>query len=738
MKNDKKLSIDEVRRFFKAKGPLHSLFPKFETRKQQQKMAQQVAEAYNDSAIALAEAGTGTGKSLAYLVPAVLWAMKKRKRTVIATHTITLQEQLLNNDIPLVKKLFGDDSFKAVLVKGMSNYLCPRKLDDAIISIDGDTKELNDIASWAAKNSTGDRSDMPFMPSRRSWEKVCAENDACSNIQCPHYKECPFFKARREAHDAQILLVNHHLLFSDLAARGDDPDFTKSAVLPGYQHLIIDEAHTLEDVATEHLASNADKMVLHRLVGKLLPKNNTFKTGGKIALLKRKILQRYKKRDNIEIVAVANKLEHELPAEKGRLLTAVDEVFALVEDFSGFFKAQDEDVEKGQRLRLRKSHQNHAFWKEELLPAVEQLLEEIRSFTQSLEALDASIIGLDDKGLTADTDSVRLDIRAVKARLESVGVVMHTFFFEGLKETTVRWMEVHKKGRYGGNVAIVDADLDISEILAKTFFTKLSSVVLCSATLAANNSFGFIRERLGIIEEKVGTKPVTEAIYGSPFDHKKQVLMAVPKDMPIPSDKNFIAAAAKKAKEIIHLSRGNAFVLFTSYAMMKQCHNHLKEDLEKAGFPVMCQGEDDRKTLLERFRDTNYSVLMGTDSFWEGVDVVGEALRCVIIVKLPFRVPDEPITEARTELIDKNGGNSFFDYAVPSAIVKFKQGFGRLIRNKTDRGCIACLDPRIITKPYGKRFMRSIPECSQVVDAGENFSSTIEDFYRKTYHLTKK
>ncbi len=731
------LDADEALKLVAPGGEISMHLRAFESRPQQQQMVRQVVDAYNDKHISLIEAGTGTGKSLAYLIPAVLWALKNKERTVISTHTINLQEQLLNKDIPLLFKVF-DTTFKAVLVKGMGNYLCLRKLEDAKIAPSDDAEALAKIDSWVGKTIDGSRSDLPFLPSAVVWNRVNAESDACNATRCPHYKDCYFFRARRKANDAQIIIVNHHLLFSDIVMRMEGGSFSESGILPGYGRLILDEAHNVEDVATDHFASRIDRLILLHQFKKLHAEVNEYANGGKLSLLKHKILKYYGAKENVDVIALVNRLTMELPAEQEQLSIHVNDVFSKIEAFCRHFPAAGDDgFAGGQKWRLRAGHFNHPYWVKELCPAVKHLMEALKSFIESIDGIKDDVKDLKNAILDSDAEGIFLDIGAVKTYLVKACELFKAFFFNELSRSAVRWIEVFSVSGVS-NVRIIDAELDISSMLADSIFSKLQTVVLCSATLATNAKFSFIRERLGILEEKLSGRAVVENIYNSPFDYKKQAMLAVPTDMPNPMDHRFTEEASHNIMEVVKACRGNAFVLFTSHAMMRECYGHVKDALECRKHRVFLQGDASRDSLLSMFRETDRSILFGTDSFWEGVDVVGEALRCVVIVKLPFRVPTEPITEARSEFIEKNGGRPFIDYTVPSAIVKFKQGFGRLIRNSSDRGCIVCLDPRIVKKPYGKLFIKSLPECQHAMDAGSALPEMIEKFYKKTYRLTKK
>lgn len=740
--NESGLDTEKVLKILQPNGPLSQSLRGFEPRAQQQEMAANVIAAYNRNEIAMIEAGTGTGKSLAYLLPAVMWANQQKERTVISTNTITLQEQLINKDIPLLLRTLNLD-LKAVLVKGMSNYICLRKLEDvkyelALLSPQ-ESEEMHKIDVWKENTQEGSRSDLSFVPSYSVWEKVCAESDTCNRNECPHYQNCHFFKARREAADAQLLVVNHHLLFADLASRAENDNYNEDAVLPLYSRLILDEAHNIEDIATEYFASKVSQMQILRVLGKLAAEKNA-KAHGKLPLLKDRLTDIFRNSPPGGVTSILTRLNIDLPGVRRDLQTNTMEAFEtfgqFVQELQNGGGMQDETIPGERKLRILPMHQTHPAWSNEVLVAARKLIDSKRRYIQALNGLETDLKELDNDRVNDQTKSIRHDIAALSKRLNSHCTVLEDFVAAQPPASQVRWIEVQPL-RSMTNIQLIDADLDISKRLVNYLFSKFPTIVLCSATLTTNNQFDFFRRRLGITPELLGNRRVTQNIYDSPFNYYQQAMLAVPSDLPSPSDPSFNREASEKIWEAIQASHGNAFVLFTSYKMMQSCYVQLQKRLELNRYHVFKQGDDNRQSLLNRFKATDRSVLFGTDSFWEGVDVAGEALRCVIIVKLPFKVPSEPIIQARTEAIAARGGDPFMEYSLPNAIVKFKQGFGRLIRNKKDRGCIICLDTRLLTKQYGKMFLDSLPGCKQTFDTGAKVHQAMKDFYRATYHLVK-
>lgn len=736
--HEKKLTLepDKVEPILKPGGALCLSLKNFEPREQQQQMLLNVLESYNKSRIALIEAGTGTGKSMAYLIPSLLWGVINDERTVISTATINLQEQLFHKDIPLIKSALNL-GVKAVLVKGMGNYICKRRLEEASYELrilpPEEAADLARIQAWEQTTHDGSKSSMNFSPLPQVWESVCAEYDSCNKDQCHHYKQCHFFAARKEATDAKILIVNHHLLFSDLSTREGE-----EGLLPYYTRVIIDEAHNIEDIATDFFASKLSTLNMLKLLSRLMSEKHG-KNHGKLPQLKNKLENFYKGNHTREVSSILNRLQIDLPGMRRDLVTQFMETFNAMNDFINNFIRDDEDDEKIQenKLRILSTHAKHDYWLSHIHARSKKTSNAIGSFVEALNALDNDIKGLKEERLTEQTKGILFEINTLANRLSGAQLTLEQFIRTEDIPEKVRWIETQLI-RNSLNTTIIDADLDVSKSLAKYLFNRFPSVVLCSATLTTNRDFKFIRSRFGLHPGLLEERVVNEHIYDAPYDYDKQALLVVPTDICSPNEIKFTEDAAEAIWIAIQASRGNAFVLFTSYSMLKACFNILEKRLKENRFHTWKQGDDNRRTLLHHFQSTDRSVLFGTDSFWEGVDVAGEALRCVILVKLPFKVPKEPIIEARSEAIRERGGSPFFEYQIPHAIVKFKQGFGRLIRNRKDRGCIVCLDTRIHEKNYGQLFLNSLPPCGKAFVKKEQLFQTMSDFYRKTHYLTKE
>jgi len=709
---------------FSKNGLLSRFLEGFEERSGQTAMARDVLSTYSDNRIALIEAGTGIGKSLGYLVPAIFWALKAKAKTVISTHTIALQEQLILKDIPFLLNVMDLD-LKVCLLKGMGNYLCLRKLKDLqqqplLIALD-EAQEIASIEKWEEKTEEGSRSEIPFALSPSTWEKVAAEADSCNHVHCPEYKRCYYYKAKKEAADAQLIVVNHHLLFSDLSARQRLDFKEEKAIIPSFEHLVLDEAHTLEEVALDIFSTAVDRHGLVRLLGKI--SSDVHPERCRLALV-RQTLQ------GLPTLSphLIHLLEVALPAQKREIIHGIEAAFGELDSFlTAYLKTNPQKEEWEVRLRLDPAVITAETWSVSLTAMFIKVAEELKHFTLQLGALERQLSQYKDGAQEENIKNHTLDLHSLGQRIEEKAELLSAFFTEKLEDKKVKWIE-WKKNRYYSNVALFNATLDVSRILEEHLFRRLRGAVLCSATLTSGGNFKFAKERLGLAAEEPAL-PITENIYESPFDYENRVLLLVPNDLSAPSDPQFIQLACENILLAIEASQGSAFVLFTSYEMLQACYEKTQE---KISFPLMKQGDLPRHQLIEKFRAREGNVLFATDSFWEGVDVPGEALRCVILVKLPFKVPSDPLFAAYMEMLEKEGKNPFYDYSVPQAVIKFKQGFGRLMRKKWDRGCILCLDNRILKKHYGKVFLKSLPPCGKFFGPASKVKEEMKSFYART------
>ncbi|HEU0142041.1 MAG TPA: ATP-dependent DNA helicase [Bryobacteraceae bacterium] len=626
-----------VRRFFARTGLLSQWHPNFEYRPGQLEMAEAVENALTSRKHLIVEAGTGTGKTLAYLMPAIL----SGKRVVVSTGTKNLQEQLFFKDVPFLERHF-ERPLRVCYMKGRSNYACRQKIYDAerepILSGLEEVADFQIIRDWEQHTETGDRAEIKTLPENSSaWSKIDARRDLCTGQKCQQFERCFVTLMHQRAIESDIIIVNHHLFFADLAVKDED----YSGIIPEYHAVIFDEAHEIEDVAGQYFGVSVSNFQFEEL-----------------------------RRD---VLAVARRKDFG-SAELDRILITAEQcanrffsLFGNVEGRTGF---------RGQQAFL----ENHE--------------EEYRDVLRSLELISMQLQLIKQQ----PEEIIPLHRRSTELgdRLE--------FWMAGCDSRYVYWIE-----RRGRGCFLQATPIDVSEILEQRLFEEVDAVVLTSATLAVGGGFDYVSRRLGA--RNAGT-----LIVPGHFDYERQALFYVPQHMPDPRSPAFAAVAADEIKQLLKLSRGRAFVLFTSYQQMRIVYDRVSLAIE---YPTLMQGTGPRSALLEEFRQTPNCVLFATSSFWQGVDVPGDQLSCVIIDKLPFAVPSDPVVEARVASIRADGGNPFYDYQIPQAAIALKQGFGRLIRSRTDRGVLALLDNRITKQRYGQVFFDSLP--------GYGFTTRIAD-----------
>ncbi len=686
-------------------GPFAAVFESFESRCGQQEMAAAVARTMHEGGVALIEAGTGTGKSLAYLVPAALHALQTGEKVVISTNTITLQEQLLNKDIPLVQKAFASE-LKACLVKGWSNYLCRLRLEYALgqeSAPEQEMAELQQLAVWAAETQEGTLSEHQREP--MVWQQVCAESDTCVRAQCPYYSECFFFRARAQMDAAHLLVVNHYLLFADVAVRKAVGWDTERAVLPLYKYCILDEAHHIEQVASSYLSESLSEYGLHRLLYRIYHGSRNQKPRGVLSTVSHQATTSLMFNKEPEL---ANDILRLLEQEAYPLLNQLSETGAQLFNSVSMWLAQTQ--RQVSRIRAGQERTN---WQTTVKSHSERFAEMFMELASLLRRVKKDAAPL----LTEDPLTLyELDALAQRC-LGWANLAAHIGVAED--DEQVYWVD---SSGYRGQVRALATPLQVGPII-KEWIDSLHSLVCTSATLSVAGSFGFIRQRMGLADDDA----VSELVISSPFHFREQALIAIPLDLPEPNAPSYPTALTHAVKEIILASRGRAFVLFTSYALLKHVAEQLKPVCEAEGWPLLVQGQDGRSHMLNTFR-AETSVLLGTDSFWEGVDVPGDALSCVILTRLPFRVPDDPVTEARMEDMRKAGLDPFYNFSLPEAILKFKQGFGRLIRSHTDHGAVVVCDKRILQRSYGRFFFASLPDCTGAKGRLEDVVSAVRDW----------
>ena len=644
-------AFSDVGDVFAAGGVIAQSFDGFEARPQQVQMAHAVQKALLDSRHLVVEAGTGVGKSFAYLVPAIGLVRNKAGRVLVSTYTITLQEQLTDKDIPFLGES-GCGGFTAALAKGRGNYLCKRRFEFALRRQKGLFDEFGSalamLKDWASQTKDGSLSDVPFVPKAGVWDAVKSEHGNCRGRKCSHFRDCFYWRARRRLEGADIIVANHALMFSDLVLKEQGV-----SLLPDYRYVVVDEAHNIEHVAEGHFGIDISDSKIKFLLNGL-----------------------YNSRTHKGLLAYTN-------AEK-----AVNIVGQTMRETRAFFKKVRDWYELNKGETGGRCYAN--FVDDTVSGHLKNLRLELVKLVKKAEDFDE-----------------KFEIIRFVDRCEVLAEELDCFLRQG-KDDHVYWVEI--RGSRSSTVSLRSAPLNVGEEVRRCLFDKYESVVLTSATLSSGGSDG--KSGFGFFAERVGLRDFDALRLGSPFDYEKQVTVYIEKGLPYPNEPAFVGTASETVRKYVQQTGGRAFVLFTSYAMLEEMAEKLRDWLAENDIDLLQQGAGiDRTALLRRFKRCETSVLFGTDSFWQGVDVPGEALSNVIIVRLPFAVPDSPLVAGRLERIREKGGNPFYEYQLPSAILKFKQGFGRLIRSKSDTGIVVVLDSRIVNKSYGTKFLEAIPKC---------------------------
>jgi ATP-dependent DNA helicase DinG len=654
-----------LHQFFGPGGVLSQRHPAYEFRRGQLAMATAVEDALNEKRHLIVEAGTGTGKTLAYLLPII----KSGQRVIVSTGTKNLQEQLFFKDVPFLEEaLFGESTtgsprLKVCYMKGRQNYLCRKKLYDLtgqpVLNGLEEINEFRTLLDWEKETKTGDRAELSMLPETSPlWGKLNASAEHCVGSKCAEFERCFITEMRRKAAESDIIIVNHHLFFADLSVKLSAEKAPDAGVLPSAACVIFDEAHELEDVASSYFGITVSNLKVEDLLRDL------------------EITLREKKMISTDLLQLSGRIRERaqfffslLPAGDGRF--AFDNREDFLEENGGEFV--------GLKNVLRQLHSE--------MQAIPNKPDEVHNLIRRTDELHAQLC----------------------------------FLMESRDRNTVYWIERRGGRGRGGkveNVFLQATPIDVSAILRRSLFDRFDSIVLTSATLAVAGGFDYIKGRLGLENAR-------ELIVPSHFDYESQALFFVPPNMPDPRDAGFTAQATMRIRQLLEITRGRAFCLFTSLAQMQQVHDALLGQLD---YPMLLQGSAPKTALIEQFRSTPNAVLFATSSFWQGVDVQGEQLSCVIIDKIPFAVPSDPIVQARGRAIDEAGGNSFVDYSVPAAVITLKQGFGRLIRSLNDRGLLVLLDNRILKKQYGRIFVQSLPPYTRTTDIRK-----VEEFFGCTH-----
>jgi ATP-dependent DNA helicase DinG len=679
-------------------GAIARLLSRYEDRAGQRAYARAIARLYNSGGIGLFEAGTGVGKSLGYLVPALRWAARNGERTVVSTNTINLQEQLVGKDLPGVAAAFTDQKVRFALLKGWRNYVCLQRLDHAM-SIGASlfeadvVGELQAVADWAQQTPNGSLSDLAVPPRDEVWDEVAAESDLCGRLQCPFFSRCFVFLARREAAQADVLVANHHLLLADLAVRRAAQNWDDAAVLPPYTRLIIDEGHHLEDAAAAHLGATISARGLQRVFSRLERRGK-----GLLPALRQKLAGRRDILSAASLDHVEGRLTPGLRAARSQ----ADRVFGLLD---GLLADAESTV-----LRLTLDFASHPVWEMGLDSALIDLSREIELLGEGLrlvrERMDA------DREMSAAHAPLLNEMAGAARRLESAReALVGTLRPPAQGAPAVRWIEARGKER---NIAVTSVPLDLAPILREDLFRRVRTAIVTSATLTADKRFAFLVSRLGLTEPDVEPEV---GVFPSPFRYQEQALLAIPTDGPAPNvdTQGHFELVVHVAVDMAQVADGGMFVLFTSRRDVRAAADAMRALGVGSRWPLLVHGEDQRDALLRRFRGDGRAVLLGTASFWEGVDVPGDALRALVLARLPFRVPTEPLVAAHTEAIEARGGDSFREYMLPHAALRLKQGFGRLIRSHDDRGVVVLCDPRAVSKGYGEELLDALPPARRIV-----------------------
>ncbi len=719
-----RLEAEEVAAFLGPGGGLARVLGGYEDREGQREMALQVARAYNEGGVALVEAGTGTGKSLAYLLPAVLWSLRNDERTVISTNTINLQEQLVGKDLPLLQEALGEE-ISWSLVKGRGNYISIRRALLAAASAgtlfqEDRSQELEGLLEWMKNTRDGSLEDLQSPPSAQVWEEVQSDPDICLRSRCPHFQSCFFQRSRRRASAAKILVVNHHLLFSDLAVRRASGNHTQAAVLPPFGHLVLDEAHNAEEAATDHLGVEVTRVGLFRALSRLESRGRGILPDLKVRL--------EADPDRGTASLILRRIQDRVEPSLGHAREALE---PLVEALTRALAPS-----RGDTLRLGGREGVEVGEGPEVQEALAAFRLTFRRLAMEVGELRARIQG--DEAWTEEMEGRLLDLMSIQSRLENAAMGVQRVLDPGDEsEELVRWLRRRGgSGRGKWNLVLSAAPIQVGAVLRDDLFGRKESAFLTSATLTTRAGFEYLRSRLGLdpqtLAEGDGELRVEEGVVPSPFDFREQCLLAVPTDLSGPlaqGEDRFQEETARVTLELAEITGGGLFVLFTSHRALTRVAELLRDSPGLPG-PLMVQGDAPRARLLGSFTKAGNGVLLGTASFWEGVDVPGDPLRGLILQKLPFQVPTEPLVAARMEAIQVQGGDPFWQYTLPEAALRLKQGFGRLIRTREDRGAVLILDDRILTRRYGPYLRQSLPPAPLAKGLWVELRRTLERFYR--------
>ena len=709
----KKLNLENIVSLLAEGGALSKLTENYEVREKQLELVRAITNCYNKSTIGVFEAGTGIGKSFAYLIPSIKWAVLNRKRIIVSTATINLQNQLINKDIPLALKILGitSEDVKVALVKGRNNYLCFRKLEEKlneaqflqgkfdITGFSEEKKELNVLYEWSNKTEIGDREELKIKD--EIWKEVGSDAETCLGSLCPFFSKCFVTKMKQTAESSLIVVANHHIVFADVKVKMDDEMREKidnddeqnnvPSVLPAFKYLIFDEAHSIKKTAINFFSSTISQKEIKR----------------QLAILYLQTTKRRKKGVIVELSYVEKNVSLK---EFENLQTSLLEATSLLEVYTATFLISSTAISIT-----------------DLLPEqMKELLERFKNLNQAIFNMVRYLSKIIDS-LGEEKQDEKHKIFSVSQKMISTLEVINNFLKHEKIEDTVFWCEKKKTAIGEEEITFIQTPLNVASILKKYLFSRLEVAICVSATLQVGKNFGYYLNGVGLREDSF---EISKGYFPSPFLYEENVLLAIPNDIPLPNEKSFQDVINKSVLSLIEATNGRALVLFTSYSSLIDTSEYVRKNI-KNNIDIYTQGEKPRIHLLEDFKNDITACLFATMSFWEGIDVPGEALSHLILVKLPFTVPDHPVLLARAKALEKRGFNPFACLNLPEAVILFKQGFGRLIRRAKDRGVVTVLDKRLITKPYGKMFLDSIPKTIQCFASFEKIIYTIKDFIKE-------
>lgn len=700
------VSAAEIRQVFTDKLP--SAIPGYEAREPQIEMALNVGAALSEGHISICEAGTGTGKSLAYLVPAVLWALKNNSRVAVATFTINLQGQLVDADIPILKR--AGLHFTHALLKGRSNYICRRRLKQEAELPDAEPV-FQQLHSGLSAGSQGSRHALRSALSDEQWDLISSDHDQTLRARCPHFQDCFYYEARRHAAQAQIVVINHHLLLADLLVKGETGG---DGILPQFDRIILDEGHHLEDAATSLFEQQINARRMRRAISPLIPRKKRPGALERIAGYH---------------VAADSPLPTDLQQQGQQIASEAQQRLTQLHERAGWWMetiASAALSPEQRQLRVLPAVMDTPLWTIQLMPAMRSAANQLTQVAKKLCNLEDIVEQLPSDFQHKDPQPL-LDLARCRRRLTDQATLLHRFLAH--QEDDVRWITLARGRHITPTAALCVAPIEVGPILRQRVFEPMTSVTACSATMTVDRRFEHFLSRVGLQDADI---PIHTTLLPSPFDYQRQALLGIPLDIPDPTHDTFEEVAARFIIDALRVSGGGAFVLCTSFRLLRGLHRRCEAALGP-DWMLLRQGSMGRGRLLSLFRANPDSVLFGTDSFWEGVSVKGDSLRLVIIPRLPFRVPTEPVQQARHERITALGMDPFKVYSLPQAVLRLRQGFGRLIRTRQDRGVVLVLDRRVHQRWYGRVFVDSLPQMNTIRAPGAELLQHMASFYSRPH-----